>query len=94
MYMTVDPRLLVGKLLDLYGRHDVVNTSVNIPSHILRRFLYADRRVLQSGCIFEHIQVCPSKTILQDAICVWDPKFDLFSHWVSLFQSLSMCWIQ
>ena len=54
----------LGKLLDLYGGHDVVNTSANIPIHILSIVLYADRRVwLQCGCSFKHIPVCLSKTV-------------------------------
>ena len=93
-YLTVNPGLLVGKPLDLYGGHDVVNTSANIPSHILSIVLYADRRVLQCGCSFKHIPVCLSKTVLQDALSVWCPEFDLFSNKVCLFQPLSVCRIQ
>ena len=48
--LTVYPGLLVGELPDLDGGHDVVDTSANVPSHILSIVLYADRRVLQRGC--------------------------------------------
>ena len=61
---------------------------------VLSIVLYADRRVLQSGCSFKHIPVCPNKTVPQDAFSVRGPEFDLFSHRVYLFQSLSVCRIQ
>ena len=43
MYLTVNPGLLVGKLLDLYYGHDVVDTSAGIRSHMLSVVLYAAR---------------------------------------------------
>ena len=54
-YLTVNSGLLVGKLLDLYSGHGVVDISANILSHILSTDLYADRRVLQNGCSLKHI---------------------------------------
>ena len=48
-YLTVNPGLLVGKLLDLYDGHDLVNMSANTPSHILSIILYADRGSFRIG---------------------------------------------
>ena len=45
-----------------------LDTSANIPSHILSIVLDADRRVLQSGCSFKCIPFCPRKTVLGSKI--------------------------
>ena len=78
----------------MYGGHVVVNTTANIPSHILSIVLHVDRSVLQNGCSFKLISVCPSKTVQQVALSILGPEFDFFSHRVYLFQSLSVGWIQ
>jgi len=87
-------RAFGGELLHLYDGHDVVNTSADVPSGILRIVLYGDRRVLHYGCSFEHIPVCLGKTVLQGALSLWCPKFNLFGDRVCLFESLSVGWVQ
>ncbi len=79
-YLTVYPGLILGERPDLYGGYDVINTSANVPSHILSIILYADRRVLQSGYSFKHIPVCQSKTVLQDALSLWGPELKGLVH--------------
>ena len=54
MYLIVLSQAFGWEFLDLYGWHNVADTSADIPSHILSIVLYAERRVLQSGCSFEH----------------------------------------
>lgn len=85
-YLTIYPGFLVGKLPDLYGGHDVVNTSANIPSRIFSIVLYADRRLLQSGCSFKYMPVCWSKTVLQADFSLRSPEFDLFGNRICFFQ--------
>lgn len=46
----------------------MLSTQVLGASHFLSIVLYADRGVLQSGFSFNHIPVCQSKTVLQDAL--------------------------
>lgn len=87
-YLAVHPGFLIGELPHLYGEYDVINTSANVSSHILSIILYADRRVFQRGCSFKHIPVCQSKTVLQDALSLWGPEFNLFGD---RFVCLSLC---
>ena len=90
-YLTINPGIPDGKLLDLKPLDlSVVDTSANIPSHMLSIVTYADRSVLPSGCSFKHIPVCLSKTVLQNSPSVWGPEFDLLSHRVCLVQSLAL----
>lgn len=81
-YLTVYPGLLVRKLPDLDGGHNILHTSANVPSHIVSIVLYTDRRVLQSGCSFKHIPVCRIKTVLQCALSLRCPELNLFDDWI------------
>jgi len=41
-----------------------------------------------------HIPVCQGKIVLQGALSLWCPKFNLFGDRVCLFESLSVGWVQ
>lgn len=52
VHLTVDLRLLVGELPDFYDGQNVVNTSANVPRHILLNLF--DNGV----CLFQSLSVC------------------------------------
>lgn len=72
-YFTIYTGFLVGELPDLYGGYAVLNTSTDVPRHILSIVLNIDRRVLPSGCSSKHMSVCHSKTVVQTAFSLWSP---------------------
>lgn len=79
-YLTVDPGFLVGELPHSCGGHNVIHTGANVPSDIFSIFLHVDRKVIQRGCSFKQ-----GKAVLQDALRLWGPEFDLFGDRICLF---------
>lgn len=64
------------KLPDLNGRHSIIRTSADVPSHIVSMVLCTDRKVLQRSCSLKHIPVV--KQSLQCALSLRCPELNKF----------------
>ncbi|MGL4877708.1 hypothetical protein, partial [Paraclostridium dentum] len=60
-----------------------VNTSADVPSHIFSIVLYAEEessRVAAALNTSQSVRAKQSCRVLQGALSLWGPEFDLFGH--------------